>query len=166
MPKPQTPAAAMTACARCCRRRRRSRSALPPLASPKHAPQHAQTATLPVSHPLLTQQQHVKTTHRNHHRHQKNQVGANISDQQGLVGLDLDRGALKVGYDVKRRDLALQFTHKGDGGSTIKVRQVVPGMKWEVVPTPVVELSTRLLDQGKWRDSLKLTYDFMNRNGE
>ena len=39
-------------------------------------------------------------------------------------------------------------------------------MKWEVVPTPVVELSTRLLDQGKWRDSLKLTYDFMNRNGE
>lgn len=96
----------------------------------------------------------------------RKQIGANISDLQGLVGVDLDQGPFKLGYDVKRRDLALQYMRKGEGGSTVKVRQVIPGMKWEVVPTPVVELSTKLLDSDKWRDSLKLTYDFMNRNGE
>jgi hypothetical protein len=37
------------------------------------------------------------------------------------------------------QDLAFQYTHKGDG-ATLKVRQVVPGMKWEVVPTPVIEV--------------------------
>lgn len=29
-----------------------------------------------------------------------------------------------------------------------------------------LQLSTKLLDSSKWKDSLKLTYDFMNRNGE
>ncbi|GBF98184.1 hypothetical protein Rsub_10684 [Raphidocelis subcapitata] len=89
--------------------------------------------------------------------------GFNVSDVQRLVGLDLDHGPYKLGYDVKRKDLAFQWTHKGEG-STLKVRQVVPGLKWEVVPTPVVELSTKLLDSDKWKDSLKLTFDFMNRN--
>lgn len=44
------------------------------------------------------------------------------------------------------QDIAVQFTRKS-GGSAIKVRQVVPGLKWEVVPTPVVEVSagTRVL---------------------
>jgi hypothetical protein len=143
----------------------------------------------------------------------KNQLGVNISDAAGIVGLDADSGPYKLGYDIKRKvggwvgggggasvaahwaahhfphhsnslslslplspllpthnqqrtqqDLAFQYTHKGQG-STLKVRQVVPGLKWEVVPTPVVELSTKLLDGARWRDSLRLTYDFMNRNG-
>ncbi|KIZ07506.1 hypothetical protein MNEG_0440 [Monoraphidium neglectum] len=90
-------------------------------------------------------------------------VGINASDEAGLVGLDLDKGPWKLGYDVKRKDVALQYTRKNQG-STVKFRQVVPGLKWEVVPTPVIELSTKLLDSAKWKDSLKLTYDFMNRN--
>jgi hypothetical protein len=134
----------------------------------------------------------------------QNQFGLNISDNTGLVGLDLDNGPWKLGYDVKRQvgtgragaarrraqqaaaarsgarrrllqagaaepgaagratrpavsraahpgppcppgfhrssqDLAFQYTHKGNG-STVKVRQVVPQLKWEVVPTPVVEV--------------------------
>lgn len=90
-------------------------------------------------------------------------LGVNVSDAAGVVGLDLDKGPWKLGYDVKRQDVAFQYTRKNEG-STIKFRQVVPGLKWEVVPTPVVELSTKLLDSSKWKDSLKLTYDFMNRN--
>jgi hypothetical protein len=35
----------------------------------------------------------------------------------------------------------LQYTRKG-GAATIKARQVVPGMHWEVVPSPVVEVSS------------------------
>lgn len=90
-------------------------------------------------------------------------LGINFSDASGVVGLDLDNGPFKLGYDVKRKDVAIQYTRKGNG-STIKVRQVVPELKWEVVPTPVVELSTKLLDSSQWKDSLRLTYDFMNRN--
>ncbi|KAI8471573.1 MAG: hypothetical protein J3K34DRAFT_416574 [Monoraphidium minutum] len=90
-------------------------------------------------------------------------LGVNVSDTAGLVGVDLDKGPWKLGYDVKRKDAAFQYTRKNDG-STVKFRQVVPGLKWEVVPTPVVELSTKLLDSSQWKDSLKLTYDFMNRN--
>lgn len=33
-------------------------------------------------------------------------------------------------------------------------------------PAPWSQLSTKLIDSGKLRDSLKLTYDFMNRNGD
>jgi hypothetical protein len=37
------------------------------------------------------------------------------------------------------QDVALQYTRKNQG-STVKFRQVVPGLKWEVVPTPVIEV--------------------------
>lgn len=41
----------------------------------------------------------------------------------------------------------LQYTRKG-GAATIKARQVVPGMHWEAVPSPVVEVSSvKLMDR-------------------
>lgn len=49
------------------------------------------------------------------------------------------------------------------GAGTITVRQLVPGLRWAVVPSPVVEVATRLLDAGAVRDSLKLVYDFSAR---
>jgi hypothetical protein len=39
------------------------------------------------------------------------------------------------------------------------VRQLVPGLRWAVVPSPVVEISTKLLDTSGLRDSLRLVYD-------
>ncbi|KAF8056346.1 psmg3 [Scenedesmus sp. PABB004] len=89
-------------------------------------------------------------------------LGANYSDQSGLVSVDAERGAYRVGFDFQREDAVFQYSRKSSAG-TFKFRQVVPGMHWEVVPSPVVELSTKLLDGPKLKDSLKLVYDFQNR---
>jgi hypothetical protein len=37
------------------------------------------------------------------------------------------------------QDLVFQYTRKS-GAGTLKARQVVPGMHWEAVPSPVVEV--------------------------
>ncbi|WIA35094.1 hypothetical protein OEZ86_003580 [Tetradesmus obliquus] len=89
-------------------------------------------------------------------------VGCNFSDQSNLVSVDAERGAYKFGYDFQKEDAVFQYTRKNSAG-TFKFRQVVPNMHWEVVPSPVVELSTKLLDSGKLKDSLKLVYDFHHR---
>eukprot|EP00878_Enallax_costatus_P009540 GHUV01009970.1.p1 GENE.GHUV01009970.1~~GHUV01009970.1.p1 ORF type:complete len:211 (+),score=43.88 GHUV01009970.1:118-750(+) len=89
-------------------------------------------------------------------------IGCNFSDQSNLVSVDAERGAYKFGYDFKQEDALFQYTRK-NGAGTFKFKQVVPGMKWELVPSPVVELSTKLLDSNKLKDSLKLVYDFQNR---
>ena len=41
------------------------------------------------------------------------------------------------------QDVVFQYTRKS-GAGTIKARQVVPGMHWEVVPSPVVEVCGRM----------------------
>jgi hypothetical protein len=50
------------------------------------------------------------------------------------------------------QDAVLQYTRKS-GAATIKARQVVPGMHWEVVPSPVVEVSSA----SGWREEGKVT---------
>jgi len=89
-------------------------------------------------------------------------IGVNLSDKDSLVSIDWEKGAYKAAYDYKRKDIVMQFTRKYSAG-TFKVKQLVPEMRWEVLPTPVVELSTKLFDKKDWKDSLKFTYDFQNR---
>eukprot|EP00879_Flechtneria_rotunda_P010243 GHRR01010709.1.p1 GENE.GHRR01010709.1~~GHRR01010709.1.p1 ORF type:complete len:124 (+),score=33.53 GHRR01010709.1:83-454(+) len=92
-------------------------------------------------------------------------IGCNHSDLSSLVSIDAEQGSYRLGWDFQRRDAVLQYTRK-NGAGTFKFKQVVPGMHWEVVPSPVVELSTKLLDKQQFKDSLKLVYDFQNRFGE
>jgi hypothetical protein len=84
-----------------------------------------------------------------------------------------NKGAYRLGYDLTREDVLAQVKRK-TGAGTITVRQLVPGLRWAVVPSPVVEVATRLLDTGRGgggggggggglRDSLKLVYDFSAR---
>lgn len=71
-------------------------------------------------------------------------------------------GAYRLGYDLTREDVLAQVKRKTSAG-TITVRQLVPGLRWAVVPSPVVEIATKLVDTGSVRDSLKLVYDFHAR---
>lgn len=89
-------------------------------------------------------------------------LGISYSDKSSLASLDVEKDKYKLAYDYKSQDLAFQFTHKSDVG-TVKVRQHVPGMKWEVVPSPQVEFNTKLLDSGKFKDNFKVSYDFNKR---
>lgn len=73
-----------------------------------------------------------------------------------------NQGAYRLGYDLTREDVLAQVKRK-TGAGTITVRQLVPGLRWAVVPSPVVEVATKLLDTDKVRDSLKLVYDFHAR---
>eukprot|EP00878_Enallax_costatus_P019236 GHUV01020290.1.p1 GENE.GHUV01020290.1~~GHUV01020290.1.p1 ORF type:complete len:114 (+),score=9.27 GHUV01020290.1:118-459(+) len=71
-------------------------------------------------------------------------IGCNFSDQSNLVSVDAERGAYKFGYDFKQEDALFQYTRK-NGAGTFKFKQVVPGMKWELVPSPVVEVGQDII---------------------
>ena len=62
----------------------------------------------------------------------------------------------------KQQDVVAQYKRKAKAG-TFTVRQVVPALNWAVVPSPVVELSTQLVENARVKDSLRLVYDFQHR---
>jgi hypothetical protein len=47
----------------------------------------------------------------------------------------------------------------------IDIRNAPNPQPHPAAPLTPPQLSTKLIDVDKWKDSLKLTYDFMNRNG-
>jgi hypothetical protein len=89
-------------------------------------------------------------THTHTHTHKSLVAGACGRIAQGVgVGRDCERlGAPSSAWSEMPfhlpshphlQDALFQFTRKSDAG-TVKVRQVVPGFHWEVVPSPVVEV--------------------------
>jgi len=62
-------------------------------------------------------------------------------------------------YNFQSKDFAFEFNREVKPGK-LKVRQHVPDHKWEVFPSPYVQLSTKLLENDNMKDRMKLSYDF------
>lgn len=82
----------------------------------------------------------------------------------GLVATELEGKNWKVSYNVPKKDLALKYVSKRDGYD-FKVTQVVPGMEWSVVPSPLLEVETKLVNRDGVTDEAEFSYDMRTRIG-
>lgn len=57
-----------------------------------------------------------------------------------------------------------QYEHKFDAFD-VKVKQKVPDFDWSVIPSPELELETKLVERQNVSDSLELKYDMSRRLG-
>eukprot|EP00803_Ostreobium_quekettii_P003554 evm.model.scf_1101.9 EVM.evm.TU.scf_1101.9 scf_1101:41877-44327(-) len=81
-----------------------------------------------------------------------------------LVKAEVAGRGWSMAYDIPKESLTAVTTGKLQGAD-IKLTQVVPKLDWNVVPSPELELSTKLITQEDWNDRLKLKYDFRSRKG-
>lgn len=82
-----------------------------------------------------------------------------------IVRAEVAKGkAWSVAYDIPKKNLTAMVAGRIEGAD-IKLTQSVPNLEWNVVPSPELEISTKLVKQKDWNDRLKLNYDFRTRKG-
>ncbi|CAD7698810.1 unnamed protein product [Ostreobium quekettii] len=81
-----------------------------------------------------------------------------------LVRAEVAGRGWSVAYDIPKNSATAIMTGRIEGAD-IKLTQFVPDMDWNVVPSPELELSTKLIKQDDWNDRLRLKYDFRSRKG-
>lgn len=103
-----------------------------------------QTITVNMHDPgTATAAQRVCNCFRNLRQLQFEMVQAAVSATRGCRNLDPHNTLTTpstLHHTPPQQDVMFQYTRKSSAG-TIKARQLVPGMHWEVVPSPVVEVS-------------------------
>lgn len=75
-----------------------------------------------------------------------------------IVRTELAGKGWSLAYDVPKENLIGSVTGKFEAAD-VKLTQTVPKMDWSVVPSPEVEVSTKLIRQADLSDKLKLKYD-------
>lgn len=77
---------------------------------------------------------------------------------QQVLRAELVGKAWSLAFDVPKQTLIGSVKGKFEGGE-VKLTQVVPKMDWSAVPSPEVEVTTKIIQQPDVKDKLKLKYD-------
>lgn len=85
------------------------------------------------------------------------------------VGYEIEKKVFPTSFPPASRSLCYQtlygqYEHKFQGFD-MKVKQRVPDGSWSVVPSPEIEVETKLVDKPDMSDSLELKYDCQKRLG-
>jgi len=85
-----------------------------------------------------------------------------VSLKDKLVKAEVAGRGWSMAYDVPKESLTAVMTGRIEGAD-IKLTQLVPKMDWNVVPSPELEVSTKLIKQENWNDRLRLKHNFQSR---